>query len=165
MSQHLSSQRISAWMAGERLPEDEQHVRECPQCAAELARFETTLARFHDSVRDWSGRQPGSEPGNVPLAAAARNPFRTRPARWAIAAAVLLLAASVSIERSMRRPQPSQDMVRADALLLEQVDAAVSRAVPRTMEPLLGPMATNTTSSDSTNDATGKDNHETTQQK
>ena len=88
-----------------------------------------------------------------------------RPARWAIAAAALLLVASVSTYKSIRPPRPSQDTAWADALLLEQVDAAVSRTVPRTMEPLLELTSSKSTSSDGAGQTTEKDNHETTQQK
>lgn len=152
MSQHLSSQRISMWMAGERTPEDEQHLRECPECAAELARFQATLSLFRDSVRHWSGRQPGSEAGAIPKIAPTR-----WPARWAMAAAALLLVATVSIYRNTRRPQLGGLMPQADVVLLEQVDAEVSRAVPRGMEPLLELV--------STDYSTEEENDETTQQK
>jgi len=57
MSQHLSSREVSQWMIGERTPQQEQHVRQCSQCGAELARLEASLALFRGSVRHWSARQ------------------------------------------------------------------------------------------------------------
>jgi hypothetical protein len=150
MSQHLSSERISMWIAGERTPEDEEHVRVCLECAAELARFQATLSLFRDSVRDWSSRQPGSEPGTVPKLAPAR-----WAVRWAMAAAALLLVATVSIYRGTRQPQFGGLMLPADVALLEQVDAEVSRGVPRGMEPLLELV--------STDYSTGEEDNETTQ--
>ena len=133
MNEHLPEPRISRWMTGERAPEDERHVRECAQCAAELARFEAALSQFRESVRQWSGGQGGSPPGAV----LEIRPARRRFAPWAAAAAAVLLAVAVPVYRSSRRPQPGPDIAQADALLLEQVDAHVSQAVPRPMEPLL----------------------------
>lgn len=157
MSQHLSSQRISMWMAGERTAEDEQHLRECPECAAELARFQATLSLFRDSVCHWSGQQAGSEAGAIPKTGPARSRFRLWPVRWAAAVAALLLVATISIHRSTRQQQPGGLMAQADVLLLEQVDAEVSRAVPRTMEPLLELVSTDYSAEE--------ENDETAQQK
>jgi hypothetical protein len=137
MSQHLSSERISMWMIGERTPEEEQHIRECPDCAAELARLETALALFRGSLRQWSERQGGFEAGRAFTVRPAWDGFRSWPTRLAVAAALLLLVVTVPIYRNARHPQPSGKIAQADALLLEQVDAEVSRAVPRPMEPLL----------------------------
>ena len=57
MSRHLSSREVSQWMIGERTPQQEQHVRQCPECGAEVARMEAALALFRGSVRHWSDRQ------------------------------------------------------------------------------------------------------------
>ena len=57
MNQHLSSREISQWMMGERTPQQEQHVRQCPECGAEVTRMEAALALFRGSVRHWSDRQ------------------------------------------------------------------------------------------------------------
>jgi hypothetical protein len=168
MNQHLSSQQVSMWMAGERAPEQEQHVRECRQCAAELARFQATLSLFRDSVRRWSDQHDGSEAGSVFEVGPAPSRFRTWPARWAVAAAVLLVVAAVPIYRSTRHSQSGVTMAQADALLLEQVDAEVSRAVPRPMEPLLKLVSWDAASGNGAGDgqsnAGRKENHETTQQ-
>ena len=130
MSQHLSSQEISQWMTGERTPQQEQHVRECPECGAELARMEAALALFRGSVRHWSEGQVRVPrplaPGPRPL-----------PMRWALVTATLLLLAAIPVYRNVQDRQRQAEAARADALLLEQVDAEVSRAVPRPMEPLV----------------------------
>jgi hypothetical protein len=130
MSRHLSSQEISRWIVGERTPQQEQHVRQCTECGAELARMEAALVLFRGSVRHWSDRQV-----RVPRRLAAPGP-RPLPLRWALAAAALLVLAAVPIYRNAQDRQHQAEMARADALLLEQVDAEVSRAVPRPMEPL-----------------------------
>jgi hypothetical protein len=141
MSQHLSSQEISQWMIGERPPQQEQHVRQCSQCGAELARMEAALALFRGSVRHWSDRQ-----SRVPRPLAPGP--RPHPMRWALVAAALLVLAAVPIYRNAQDRQRQAEIARADALLLEQVDAEVSRAVPRPMEPLVKLVSWDFTSTD-----------------
>jgi len=137
MSQHLSSRQISQWMIGERTPQQEQHVRECSRCGAELARLEASLALFRGSVRHWSGLQNHIEPPAISSISPTRRGFSIRPMRWALVAAALLLLAAVPIYRNAQDRRRQAEIARADALLLEQVDVEVSRAVPRPMEPLV----------------------------
>jgi hypothetical protein len=136
MSQHLSSREVSQWMIGERTPQQEQHVRQCPECGAELARMEAALGLFRGSVRHWSDRQVRVFRPLTPTRGSRGYPARPLPVRWALAAATLLLLAAVPIYRNVQVRQRQAEIARADALLLEQVDAEVSRAVPRPMEPL-----------------------------
>jgi hypothetical protein len=136
MSQHLSSREVSQWMAGERTPQQEQHVRQCPECGAELALMEAALALFRGSVRHWSDGQSRAAPPAIGSILAARLGSRIQPMRWALVAAALLVLAAVPIYRNVQVRQRQAEIARADALLLEQVDAEVSRAVPRPMEPL-----------------------------
>jgi hypothetical protein len=159
MSRHLSSQRISMWMMGERAVDDERHVRECAECAGELARFEATLSRFRGSVQQWSDRHAAA---SERVAGPVRNAPIMWRLRWAAVAALVLLAVLVPIVRVTHRPPARAAMAQADAQLLEEVDAGVSRPVPLPMEPLLQLVASDT--SDTTG-ATGKENHETKQQK
>jgi hypothetical protein len=137
MSRHLSARQISQWMIGERTPQQQRHVRQCSQCGAELARLEASLALFRGSVRHWSGRQSRAEPPAISSIYPARRGPGIRPMRWALVAAALLVLAAVPIYRNARNTQRQAEIARADALLLEQVDAEVSRAVPRPMEPLV----------------------------
>jgi hypothetical protein len=136
MSQHLSSGEISQWMIGERTPQQEQHVGQCSECGAELARMEAALELFRGSVRHWSGRQRRAEPPAIGSISPGRWGSSIQPMRWALAAAALLVLAAVPVYRSVQDRQRQAEIARADALLLEQVDAEVSRAVPRPMEPL-----------------------------
>jgi hypothetical protein len=136
MSQHLSSQEISRWMMGERTAQQEQHVGECSECGAEVARMETALGLFRGSVRQWSDGQERADPPAVDDILAARRGSGIRPVRWALVAAALLVLAAAPVYRNARERRRQAEIARADALLLEQVDAEVSRAVPRPMEPL-----------------------------
>jgi hypothetical protein len=137
MSRHLSSQEISQWMIGERTPQQEQHVRQCSECGVELARLEAALTLFRGSVRHFSSRQSHAEPPAIASILPARRGSRMQPMRWALVAAALLVLAAVPIYRNAQDRQRQAEIARADALLLEQVDAEVSRAVPRPMEPLV----------------------------
>ena len=140
MNSHLSEEQISKWVTGERTSPEERHVRECPQCRAEVARFESALVAFGGAVRDWSERQTVVKP--------LRDGRHARPFRWAwVAAAVLLVAAAVPIYRIDR--QRKAERARADAALMEQVDREVSRAIATPMEPLAKLMTW-----DETNDTT-----------
>ena len=137
MSRHLSSREVSQWIIGERTPQQEQHVCQCPECGAELARMEAALGLFRGSVRHWSEGQSRAEAPAIGSILAARRGSRIRPMRWALVAATLLVLAAVPIYRNVQERQRQAEIARADALLLEQVDAEVSRAVPRPMEPLV----------------------------
>jgi len=120
MSQHLSAEEISNWMIGGRTPHVEQHVRDCPQCQAEVVRLDETLAHFRGSVR------------SLTVPPAKWEPARPQPLRWVLAVAALLILAAVPIYRNLADRQQA----RADTILLEQVDAALSRTVPAPMETL-----------------------------
>ena len=147
MSQHLSSREVSQWMIGERTPQQEQHVCQCPECGAELARLEAALALFRGSVRHWSDRQ-SRVPRPLAPSRGSRGTARPHPMRWALVAAALLVLAAVPIYRNAQETQRQAEIARADALLLEQVDAEVSRAVPRPMEPLVKLVSWDVTSTD-----------------
>jgi hypothetical protein len=157
MSPHLSSRQISRWMTGERTPQQELHVRECPECGAELARMEASLALFRGSVRHWSDGQRRAEPPAIGSLLTARRGFGMRPMRWALVAAALLVLAAVPVYRNAQDRQRRAEMARADALLLEQVDAEVSRAVPRPMEPLVKLVSWDFSSADGSDEKTGNE--------
>jgi len=56
--------------------------------------------------------------------------------RWATAAAALLGIAAVPVYRHQREDARRAELAR-DAILLQQVDAEVSEAVPTSMAPLV----------------------------
>jgi hypothetical protein len=154
MSQHLSSQEVSQWIVGERTPQQEQHVGQCSECGAELARMEAALAMFRGSVRHWSEGQVRVPRSLAPTRGSRGYPARPLPLRWALVAAALLVLAAVPIYRNAQDRQRQADLARADALLLEQVDAEVSRAVPRPMEPLVKLVSWDFSSTDGSDEKT-----------
>ena len=131
MNEHLSAEDISRWFADERSPELRRHAGECEACSARLDRMESALAEFRGSVHDWSAAQSAAAPRSV-----WREPVRHLARRWILAAACLLILASGPTWWQSRQQARAAEIARADALLA-QVDAEISRAVPRTMEPLV----------------------------
>jgi hypothetical protein len=126
MSSHLSPEQVAKWMIGERTSPEEQHVLECPQCSAEVARFQAELVEFGSAVRDWSERHTVVKP--LPQGR------RARPLRWAwVAAAAIVFSVVPGYFVAQHR---KAERARADAMLMEQVDANVSRAIAAPMEPL-----------------------------
>jgi hypothetical protein len=141
-------------MIGERTSRQEQHVRECPECGAELARMEAALALFRGSVRHWSDGHSRAVPPAIGSILPARRGSWAQPLRWALVAAMLLVLAAVPVYRNVQDRQRQAEAAMADALLLEQVDAEVSRAVPRPMEPLVKLVSWDFSSTDGSDEKT-----------
>jgi hypothetical protein len=131
MNEHLSPEDISRWFAGERSPDLQRHAGECEACSARLDRMESAIEEFRGSVHDWSAAQSAVAPHIV-----WHPPVRHRVRAWILAAASLLILAAGPAWWHFRQQARAAEMARADALL-RQVDAEISRAVPRTMEPLV----------------------------
>jgi hypothetical protein len=125
MNSHLSAEEISAWTLGDRTAERERHVGCCEACSGEIAKLESAIGEFRGAVRHWRDVPP-------PVYARAVRP--SRAGRWVLAAAALALAIAAPV---YRHRQEAAETARADAMLLEQVDAEVSQAVPRPMQPLV----------------------------
>jgi hypothetical protein len=99
--------------------------------------FKQAIAAFRSSMRDQGDR--AESPGLQAILQGEHANRRPRPVRWVVAAVVMLIlgAIPVSHERA-RQQQRATEQAREDALLLERVNAGISRAVPRSLEPLLG---------------------------
>jgi hypothetical protein len=96
--------------------------------------FRETLGRFRDAVRQEGER--AEIPGLRALIASDRRAVSLR-LRWAAAAAVVLLLAAIPAFENVRQRQREAEQEKADALLMEQVNAGLSRSVPRAMAPLM----------------------------
>jgi anti-sigma factor RsiW len=127
---HLSSEQLSECILGEPEPWIGQHVEKCPACRAELDHFREVLGEFRGAVRCWSESQ-----AHAALAVPAR-PSESRSWIAAHQLALALLLAAVCILTSIVW-RGGENAPASDAVLLNQVDAQVSRAVPSSMEPLM----------------------------
>ena len=137
MSAHLSSEQISRWLAGNCTPDADQHLRECPQCAAETARLKRLLAEFRSSVIARSALEKGAEAPERWAPPEHRRRFTSGAPRWKLAAAALAIAILVPICKNSGERRRDAEAFQADVQLWEAVNAQVSRSVPMPLEPLM----------------------------
>jgi hypothetical protein len=123
MNSHLSSDQICKWLAGERGPVEQRHLRACPTCRAELDQFQNALRGFRNSLEQ-----------TAPAVSYSR--VRQTLPRWILATAALALLVATPVYWNARQ-QRAAEQARADELLLERIDASLSRTVPASMEPLM----------------------------
>ena len=135
MSRHLSSEDFSECIISEpggRTPEREEHLRQCAECAAELDRIQASITLLRGAVREWSAKEdrgPASVADRFSTARRAGGLWL----RLAASAAVLAALVAIGIEGHNWR---AAGIDREDEILLGQVQAAVSRPVPATMQPV-----------------------------
>jgi len=131
MSEHLTSQQISEWMAGQGQAGWDQHLSACAKCAAEVEQLRQSLVFFRASVREVA--QAASEVQTV-----FRAPDRGR--RWftgvVAASALLAILAWLPIYKARENRQRAAETARQDAELLQEVDAELSAQVAAPMKPL-----------------------------
>ncbi|HXQ98565.1 MAG TPA: hypothetical protein VN774_08995 [Candidatus Limnocylindrales bacterium] len=142
MIAHLTFEQLSECILGQPSPLVAQHVQECLDCRAELIQFREALGEFRGAVRAWSEDQAdryraGNYPGKAALAipASAQKPrlaSASHQLAWALLIAAVCVVASIVFAWHGREQSPA-----SDAVLLNQVDAQVSRTAPSSMEPLM----------------------------
>jgi len=128
MNSHLSSEEIYQWLSGEHGADVEEHFRECPACQTELLQFRSALTGFQSSLEQ------------SPVPAVSRKQNSQRLSRWVLASAALSLMVAAPVwwnARQQRAIQINEDQAKADELLLERVNAGLSRSIPASMEPLM----------------------------
>ena len=132
MNPHLSSEQLSECIAGFPRPMVARHVEHCTACRAELAQFREALGEFRGAVRTWSEDQAHAAMAASAPVAEPRSWTASHQLAWALAIAAICVIAS------FLRPWHTGAGARTnDAVLLNQVDAEVSRTVPSSMEPLM----------------------------
>ncbi|MGA2879658.1 MAG: hypothetical protein ABSG13_11970 [Bryobacteraceae bacterium] len=136
MIAHLSSEQLAEYIVGYPSPIVAQHLQDCPACRAEVVNFREALGDFRWAVRGWSEDRANEYQASAAPAIPAAVP---EPRWWTpshqLAGAVLI--AVVCIIASFVMPRHSEKVAGSDAVLLNQVDAQVSRTVPSSMEPLM----------------------------
>ena len=147
MSNHLSQDQLSMWILGRCTPEERQHGLDCPQCNAELARFQEPVSTFRAAFQDWSDRESAPQLQEVTT-------FLLRPRRffiptwsWAALGMAVVLLTSLPLYRQQeelmrgskgQRPSaPASTSVDEDALLMHEVSRHLSRTIPAPMEPIM----------------------------
>ena len=128
MITHLSSEQVAEYIVGYPSPIVAEHLRDCPACRAEVVNFREALGDFRWAVRSWSQDQAPATRSVVP------DPRWWSPSHQFAGA---LLVAAICVIASFVIPRHPEKVLSSDAVLLSQVDAQVSRAVPSSMEPLM----------------------------
>ena len=104
-----------------------------------MNKFRESLGQFREAMHR-EGAQ-AEIPGLQQILSRDRRAKRLRPqwnkVAWAVAAAVLLIAAVIPVYENVQR-QREAEQEKADVVLLEQVNAGLARSVPRAMTPLMG---------------------------
>jgi predicted anti-sigma-YlaC factor YlaD len=127
---HLSSEQLSACISGEPDRWIMQHAGNCPACRAELEQMREALSEFRGAVRRWSEYQAQAALAIDPRPPQARSWVAAHQLALALVLAAVCILASIVWHGAENAPA-------SDAVLLNQVDAEVSRAVPSSMEPLM----------------------------
>lgn len=126
---HLSSDQLSECILGEPDPSIARHISTCPACRAELGNFRESLGEFRGAVRCWSENQAHAALAIHACPSESRSWIASHQFALALLLAAVCILASMVWHGGERAPA-------GDAVLLNQVDAQVSRSVPSSMEPL-----------------------------
>ncbi|MBI2149439.1 MAG: hypothetical protein HYU27_02385 [Acidobacteria bacterium] len=142
MSNHLSEDRFAKCAVGRPARAELEHISECAECSAELARFGNTLSLFRGAIRERIDARVGS---HTPAAV----PFSTRPAaagmskwRWALGAAavVAFVLGMRPFFTSENKPQEVREQVSTETspdAVMDAVNLHLSRTVPAPMERMM----------------------------
>ncbi len=135
-SQHLSDEQFAALLAGD--AGTSEHVRECPQCRAELETIASGLRNWTEAARRHATRPEGfwdRQSNSVFSRAQAR--LRRRLWMPVAAAAILLLSAALVLTGLAPR-RPVSPLVAAETsndALLRQIEEQLSSDVPDALAP------------------------------
>jgi len=145
MSEHLSHDQITKWIAGQSTAEEEQHGLECPECSAALNRFRESVLTFRFAMKDWSEREivPRLDETSGGLLRRHRS---QPPLRWALVTMMAALLMGIPIYEHMRKPATltesvtnfqAENAVNDDVRLMEEVNTHLSRPLPLPMERVM----------------------------
>ena len=140
MSEHLSHDQISRWIMGQATPDEEQHGLECSQCSAELNRFRESISTFRVAMQEWSERKAAPRLEKNP--SAAFGPQMAQPImRWALLAMTFAVLVGIPFYQHRNTPESITESVATspmdDVLLMESVNAHLSRPMPMPMERVM----------------------------
>ena len=143
MIAHLSAEQLAECILGQPDAEVARHVEHCAPCRAELMQFREALGEFRGAVRGWSEEQASAVLADAAAVPEPRSFRASHQLAWALLiAAVFFIASFIAPGRwggNAGGSAGGSAGYRAgnDALLLNQVDAQVSRTAPSSMEPLM----------------------------
>lgn len=135
-SGHLTQEEIYQWLSGERAIEVEEHFRDCTACQDEMHQLRNALVGFRGSLE----QVPVPAISRRSLRRSSLRPGRQALPRWILATAALSLVVAGPVYwnvHQQRAVRANEEQMKTDQLLLERVDAGLSREVPASMEPLM----------------------------
>jgi hypothetical protein len=135
MIHHLTSDEISNVLIGYATPEQQEHASTCTECATSLEHLKETFSVFRESVHEWAGKNQGAIPKSIDFLENAAGIGYPR-LRWALASLVFIVLLVIPVYRNKSEEKRARQAME-DALLLEQINASLSRDVPASMEPLM----------------------------
>jgi uncharacterized protein YlxW (UPF0749 family) len=100
-----------------------------------MSEFRKGLAEFRAAMHEEGER---SRVPSLQEILERRQPAPVLQFRWAVAAMVALTLGAVPVYRDTQQRQREADQERADVLLMDKVNAALSRPVPRALAALMG---------------------------
>jgi hypothetical protein len=136
MKEHLSEEQISRWIAGDRLPDTEQHLQECMQCASEVAQMKKALAAFHDCVIEWSSNRNDAEAPAWLIPSDGQPRTNHKPLLLKLAAAALSISLAFLMFQNYNKKRAMR-AYEADVKLLEEVNSHIAQPVPASLKPLV----------------------------
>ena len=144
MNPHLDENELSRWLAGERSPQAERHLRVCGRCRAEAERTREIFHGLHESLREGSAQEAaaydrfciGLARGRAESVAVPKANLGWLKLCGATVAAAFIAVAAWLPWHSTEAPAPVKSEAGDDAALLNRIDNEVSRTVPASMEPL-----------------------------
>ena len=134
MNPHLSQEQFARCFVGATASEELRHVAACSTCRLELEDFGKTVSSLRHEIRGRVDAHLELQPF-VP-----REPQPLPMTRWALVAAVVLLLGmapfltTYPVKESRRNSVSSPE---ASEVLMESINAHLSRTVPSPMEPMM----------------------------
>jgi hypothetical protein len=115
VTQHLTREQIYDLLIARETDERLEHLKTCSACAAEVSELQIAISSFADAAR-----------------------MRMPRVAWALVAAALLLFFVWGAVYKRRSVPPTEALnVDGDEILMQQIDAEVSRRTPAAMDPLV----------------------------
>jgi hypothetical protein len=135
MSNHLSQDQFETCVLGQAGPSELEHIRQCPECSAEVERFSKGTALFRRVVQDVpgdSGALKDREFATLPHASAGIPGWS-----WTLAAATLVAAIVLPFFISRPEPIASAPAEMSPEAVMERLNRHLAGTVPEPMEPML----------------------------
>ena len=135
MNHHLSEDQFDKCLLAGGGPSELAHLRECPECRAEVEGFSKGLALFRKAVRDLAGDPVGIERADFAAAATASSDVLRW--HWAIAAATLVAAIMLPFFISRPTPIVNTPAGMSPEAVMERLNRHLTGTLPEAMEPVM----------------------------